>query len=359
MKKRKTTHSRKLGFQQLENRMLMAGNVAVSVSHHSLVITGDKQDNDIQLAQVASGEYTVTGIQTTVNGNSSPQTFSGISGNVNINMNAGNDAVSIGSFAQAISLPGNLKINLGSGSDKLSVANATIVGGLSITGNTTAKKVELALVNIGEANFNSGKNDCVIDLPNGSNISVDSRTNIERDLTIKGTGAGSGDSITLDGITVHRDVSITTSKNQGDNIDVDLISVGGNFSIDGDNPGSEVITMNKATISGDMSLETGSGDDAVVVTSSSVGKNATIQTGAGDDLVRLGEGITSFGLEPAFFDAGQISVNLGKGDDVLRLGETETTHGGSYAGGKGDDGVFIDFNQTGGTSLSGFEQQGA
>jgi hypothetical protein len=350
--------TRRLGFQQLENRTLMAGNVTAAVQHHSLIITGDKLDNDIRVAQVAAGEYTVSGITTTVNGSTSAQTFSGMTGDVKINMNAGNDQVTIGSFAHGVSLPGNLKINLGSGSDTVFLTKTTTAGGVSITGSSGSKSLTFQTLDVGSPSFNSGKNDCTIDLPNGSNISVQTNSDIERDLTIKGTGVGAGDAITLDSITVQRNTTIDTSKNQGDNINVDLVTIDGNFTIDGDDPGSEVVTMFKTTIGDNLSIETGAGNDAVVLATSTVGKKASIETGAGDDLVRLGEVVTIFGLGPAFFDAEQISVNLGSGDDTLRLGQADTTHGGSYAGGKGNDGVFTDFTSTGKQSFTGFEEQG-
>ena len=56
----KFNQSRKLSFQQLENRMLMAGNVAVSlVQNHSLNITGDNHGNSFEIIQTGNGQYTI------------------------------------------------------------------------------------------------------------------------------------------------------------------------------------------------------------------------------------------------------------------------------------------------------------
>src|SRR3954465_2470515 len=64
--------TRKLNVEGLENRALLAGNVAVSVSGGTLFITGDGFGNGVAVQQLDSGKYFVSGFglngsNTTVN----------------------------------------------------------------------------------------------------------------------------------------------------------------------------------------------------------------------------------------------------------------------------------------------------
>src|SRR6476469_6130210 len=95
------TH-RKLTFQQLENRLTLAGNVIASVSSHSLYLTGDSRANNLQIVQLANGQYQVTGKDgTTINGQAQ-KTFSGVTADLIVNLNGGNDVLYIGYYAENV-----------------------------------------------------------------------------------------------------------------------------------------------------------------------------------------------------------------------------------------------------------------
>ena len=84
-------YARKLRFEGLEDRTLMAGDVTVAVVSGVLQIVGDIADNSIQIKQ--SGKvWQVQGVDTTVNGNNSAQSFTGVTG-IDINLGAGNDSI--------------------------------------------------------------------------------------------------------------------------------------------------------------------------------------------------------------------------------------------------------------------------
>jgi hypothetical protein len=99
---------RRLGFESLECRRALAGNVfaSVDVSDGSLQIVGDSASNAIQVHGTGNpGEVLITPIDgatgqpTTVNGSSTPITLSGVTGGLGVAMKQGNDEFSIKSFA--------------------------------------------------------------------------------------------------------------------------------------------------------------------------------------------------------------------------------------------------------------------
>src|SRR5882757_11237575 len=117
MTSRKINHNRTLSFQTLEDRSLMAGNVAVSVQNHALVVNGDNKDNAIEIQPIGNGQYKIfnTDGATTVNGQLTPQVFSGITGDFKIKLNGGTDVLSIDNAAHGVPnmvLPGNLSVDL-------------------------------------------------------------------------------------------------------------------------------------------------------------------------------------------------------------------------------------------------------
>ncbi len=78
MTSRKMKTSRKLSFQTLEDRSLMAGNVTAAVQNHAaLVVTGDNQDNAIEIQQVGDGQFKILVIDgtTKINGQTTATFF--------------------------------------------------------------------------------------------------------------------------------------------------------------------------------------------------------------------------------------------------------------------------------------------
>src|SRR5690349_1891612 len=85
---------RNLVVEGLENRALLAGNVAVSVSGGTLFITGDAAGNGVSVQQLDSGKYFVTGFSvsggnTTVNGSAAGKIVTGVTNDINVDLNAG------------------------------------------------------------------------------------------------------------------------------------------------------------------------------------------------------------------------------------------------------------------------------
>jgi len=120
--------STKLGFESLESRMMLDGNVMASVVNGSLVVIGDQSDNKILIENPAPGQYAIKSGNTLVNGQDASDedgvVFSGVTGNLYLYMNGGNDAVKLDNpsgLGRAFTLPGSLWVRLGAGDDKLGI----------------------------------------------------------------------------------------------------------------------------------------------------------------------------------------------------------------------------------------------
>ena len=75
----------------LESRLLLSGNVLVSVANGDLKITGDSGDNQITIEQTGTGAYTIEGIGTTVQNATDPLQVTGAIRNIIIDMSKGGD----------------------------------------------------------------------------------------------------------------------------------------------------------------------------------------------------------------------------------------------------------------------------
>ena len=139
--------------EPLESRLLLDGNVAVSVIAGNLVITGDSLNNDIIVQATNQDQFKVkTGADaTTINALAGPLTFSGVTGNVQIALNDGSDravvetsqnardiSISGGpgnntiSFAAFIGNPENVTITNGAGNDAVTLSSFNKLGNVFI-----------------------------------------------------------------------------------------------------------------------------------------------------------------------------------------------------------------------------------
>jgi len=121
-KSRFARQSRSARFESLEQRTMMAGDVSVSLTNGSLLISGDVAANGLEIAGLAAGEIRVTGLDaggtaTTINGVAT-QTFTGVTGSVVINLGDGNDLVNV----HTLFLAGHLVVNAGAGNDTVALA---------------------------------------------------------------------------------------------------------------------------------------------------------------------------------------------------------------------------------------------
>jgi hypothetical protein len=146
---KRTVSQRKLRFEHLEGRAMMAGNVSAIFDNTAggpLELTGDDAANNIAIKQVGENSFRVTGIGTklvvdtpdgikTVNS----FTFQNVS-DVTLTMNGGNDVVG---FANA-RINGTLTVDMGSGNDVLTLTN--------VHENVAVEAEGLASISLGTGN---------------------------------------------------------------------------------------------------------------------------------------------------------------------------------------------------------------
>jgi hypothetical protein len=134
MRQRKTLGGAVSGFENLERRLHLDGNVAASLQSGDLTIRGDSQDNQIVITRRSSGGVRIEGLEdTTINGQDFVN-FASITDDLLIHMQqGGEDHVSIqGRF----NVPDDLTARLGAGEMLIegSFAPVTIGGDLFING---------------------------------------------------------------------------------------------------------------------------------------------------------------------------------------------------------------------------------
>lgn len=126
----------------LEGRYALDGNLQAFLRHGTLFITGDEAANVAELSSLASGQITVTGIDTTVNGQDAPATFNDVK-NVVVRLKEGDDQLTISngetddevSAAQVtpVDIAKYLFVSGGDGNDTLNIS-ANVGRGLHIRG---------------------------------------------------------------------------------------------------------------------------------------------------------------------------------------------------------------------------------
>jgi hypothetical protein len=274
--------SARLGFESLEGRLMMAGNVAVSVTGGDLVLTGDNAGNLLEIRQVQlndapiPGRFLVTGVNgTTINGQNS-QVFQNVTDDVRINLNGGNDRVTLGqgTTVESFQVPDDLEINTGNGSDVVILDRITAGDDATLRTGAGADFVNVKAV-VGRAGVDFGANDLTID-----------------------TGANY-DYVRMENTTVRRNVTVNTG------ID--------NF--------TDVVDMLFSEIGNDTNLNTGAGNDVVNIFNVRFNDDLTVNTGTGQDDVDIDQSTVD-----------ELSVNLGGDSDSLELtnsvGRRATLNGG-------------------------------
>ena len=123
------SRTRALGFENLETRNLMAGNVTATISNGNLKIVGDTAANDITVNFTANGALTVVGNNaTTVNG-AANAAFTNVS-SVGIRLGEGNDVAVVD--GNSFSLGGGVRITDRSGANTYTVREITLDGQVNI-----------------------------------------------------------------------------------------------------------------------------------------------------------------------------------------------------------------------------------
>ncbi|QDU88519.1 hypothetical protein Pla175_18970 [Pirellulimonas nuda] len=330
---------RKLGMQSLEAKAMMAGDVGVNLSGGVLELSGDNASNHVNIQQLDADSYRVEGLGTSLNGQSTPLTLHGVK-TISADMNGGDDRLSIFGQTKSIQqLDGDLKIEMGTGNDSVNVDGLWITGDASIVTDESLK---------------SGR-------PQGADAVRVDDFNAWGTLNIS-TGGGSDDvSITADGWTVaYEGFGIDTGQGtkEADNVNLKNVFTWAGMEVDTSDGADRVTASNVLVYEGDFDIDTHGGNDSVTVRDSNMDWQLTnyntslkINTGSGNDHVVV-ENVTVRGNVEVSTESGAddvrifnthardtIFASLGSGDDDLEIGKSSARsallHGGSHY--KGDD----------------------
>ncbi len=196
---RKSLFARKMFLEGLENRTMLAGNVTAFVDDGDLIVRGNAANNGVAIHQTGAGEYVVSGFAlngaTKVNGGSNPVVLSGVTGDVIVDLQAGDDVLVVGNNASARQALANQLSDGDAGTLPASPEDADD----GVHANKTGITGDL-IIQAGDGNDGVGLNVDVdgatrVDLGIGSDELIARNSNFDGDVTLD-AGAGN-DIVTL------------------------------------------------------------------------------------------------------------------------------------------------------------------
>ena len=121
----KSVRPRRLNSERLEQRVVLAGNVAVALNITELSLVGDSDSNEILVEEIAPNQIKVTGLAgTTVNSSVMPVVFSApLIDAVFAKMNDGDDRMVVENMSLTDSADGVLSVAGGPGEDNFLIDN--------------------------------------------------------------------------------------------------------------------------------------------------------------------------------------------------------------------------------------------
>lgn len=322
---------RRLFAERLEDRALLAGDIAAAVVDGSLVITGDAQANGLSISQLDASTYALSafelnGSATTLNGSTDVQVFTGVTADIDANLGGGDDLLVVGNDLAA------------------SATLATQLSGQTITIAASAQipapgidPVQTAIA--GDLNVEMGTGDDNLAVSVDVGGSADLRTSIGHDAVVVASADVAEDLIIN---TNSGDDSVEVTANVGDllfvntDVGVDSIEISGSAAakafIDAGLDADDVTVIDSSTEL-DTTIFTRTGDDTIDIDGYAAA-NLIVNGGQGnnsieiDDVIAdanlvvttyLGSDIVAIGADAAVDVATNLLVTLGGGNDSLNL----------------------------------------
>jgi hypothetical protein len=211
-------------FERLETRELMAGNVTAAVTSGSLYVTGDNAANMLQMTEVSGNRWKITGLGgTKINGKSQVTTAQPVTNDVQIDLNGGNDNVTI----QNGSVPHILNVFGDDGNNVTTLHSVKVGYGLGVYGNDGNNTVVANKVNVQAIGgiyysvfaFGNGNNVVAINNLRARDFRVYTGSGMDS-VTVTNSTLQSGSSLTLD--TGDGRDAVSLSKVKTDTLSVDV-----------------------------------------------------------------------------------------------------------------------------------------
>lgn len=338
---RSVKHSR-LRFESLEDRRLLS--ITAWINDGNLIVRGTTADDSVAIFVLEPGVYSVVGENgTMLNGEVEGQFTTNpgeVYRDVKIDLRGGDDNLYIGSGLLTASqemdggeqlaesdFPRDLKIKMGSGDDRVTLEGVSVARDTEIDTSDGFDEVFVA----GEGPFGANwfGRDLKTDTGNHADLvevaGGESLLYVKKELKIK-TGSGN-DSVSVDLVDLGR-LSIDT----GDHSDLVVVS---SLPVDGEDQNdfnAEQFTGELPTtifVEENVSIDTGSGNDGVVLGTAEVGGDLKISTKAGLDGIVVAQS----------FIAGDLQIKSGKHSDLVAVSAVEVGDDADIETDSGDDSV--------------------
>ena len=315
-----------------------SGNVTVTVSRGDLVITGDSLANSVEVRPGSEpGQWVVTGVgNTTINRSPQSATLTGVTRDVVIRMQSGDDILNV----EGISVPRNLRVEMGAGNTE-AVFESIVVGGNAAFYHGSGQQNQLTVTASqvkGKVDLRGGK---------GSDQAIFSQTTVGNDLIANLSGGA--DLLEVRSATIGRNLNVQTGSRAGqeakiwigygkDQVGEDVLTTIAQDAVVRGGAGVDRIDIQGIAARRDLTVDTGAGNDVLDLLASSSGRNTQIKLTNGSNLAWIDDVIvgTRFTLSggrgqdmvlvgsrsDVGVSAGSGVVNLGSGNDTLLLCES-------------------------------------
>jgi hypothetical protein len=339
---------------------VVAGDVAGTLGGGTLKLKGSDDGDELIITGVSAGNVTVLpGGDTTLNGSSALQMFTGVTG-VKIDVGDGADLVD----ADGLLLAGGLSFKSGAGADSLTVLNSTIDGATKIDLGSESNVLELCSIDFAKLSIKAGTPtqlgvitaDCPqIDFESSTDFGTAAALG---DLFIAGTlgvkmGKGA-DALTLQQATLQSDAKIAMGAH-ANGVAICEVEVLGNVTIGTGKTvagsftsgcldsgatasGQAGIAVGDLDVGGNLKVKTSASADALDVVEVLVNGKTTVDLGAGENAMRL--------LSDTL--VGNVAAKAGKQADVFAITNVLFESNAKFTLGAGDNGLVGDGSQVNG-----------
>jgi len=310
------TRSKRLGFERLEDRALMAGNVTATVTNGYLSVIGDDLSNSVALESTATaGVYRVYGlpsaaVQTKINNVDMSVTGSfvevtGVTQGVTIDLRGGDDQLTFGSLAQpVIAFPRWLKIDTGTGDDQVELGRAQdnlAVGAVAVSVRT-------------DLSINTGAGDDTVSVANliaRKGVQINTGDGDDHVLFLTSFVPTSG-SEQFFPVVIQRDLTIRLGEGS-DELTGSNLRVGENLTIIDGGGGDTTITLTDSTIVNKMKMSLGEDIDVIALD-----HIVAFQLG-----MNTNEGADDVTIRNSRFK--RVDIDLGSANDRLTVGQNRVS----------------------------------
>lgn len=245
-------------YAQLETKLPLAGNVAVSLQGDHLTITGDDLGNFVVVTRDAQGTTTVRGDSTSINGSAQAFVTTASVRHLTVQLNGGDDQL----VMEGVQIGRNLIIEGGDGNDSLRLQGVS-ARELYLNSGSGADTVQVENTTIGRT--------ATLLSPTGESVIAVSGMRTGRHCVIT---SGGPSSISLESLHVNRDLHLRSGDSQDQ-----IVMVGAN-------------TVNRKS-----KINLGGGDDFFGILpqrmneQATLGRRLTVDAGIGDDLVVIDQNV--------------------------------------------------------------------